>query len=279
PSRHFGTLRPTQCWRFGNFGSGGLVASKTKPSQGALTEVLDAIGDAVYAMDRHERIYYANRQALQLWGKRTEEVIGRRLRDAFPGVEAGEPYSAYRLALKTRERVTIETVAPALQRRWIALDVNPAPDGGLVVVFRDIDERKRTEEALRATARRFRAMLEALPLMAYVFRGDGHVIYFNREFHNYVGRAVGPDPVARDALLHVDDRARVVRARTAGFKSGREYSVEARIGRHDGVYRWHRIHNRPMRLDAKLVLWLGTAVDIDDIRRANELLEERVAER
>ena len=264
---------------FGDFGSDGLAASKTKPSQGTLIEILDAIGDAVYAMDRRERVYYANRQALDVWGKRAEDIVGRRLRDSIPGVEAEESYRACQLALTTREHVHIETVTPALDRRWIGLDVHPAADGGVVVVFRDIDERKRAEQALRAAARRFRAMLAALPLLAYVFRGDGHVIYVNREFHNYIGRPVGPDPAARDSLLHADDRARVVAARTEGFDSGREYSVEARICRHDGVHRWHRIHNRPMRLDAKLVLWLGTAVDIDDIRSANARLEERVAER
>ena len=203
---------------FWDFGSDGLAASKTKPSQGTLTEILDAIGDAVYAMDRHERVYYANRQALDVWGKRAEDIVGRRLRDAIPGVEAEESYRACQLALTTREHVHIETLTPALDRRWIGLDVHPAADGGLVVVFRDIDERKRAEQALRAAARRFRAMLAALPLLAYVFRGDGHVIYVNREFHNYIGRPVGPDPAARDSLLHVDDRARVVAARTEGFR-------------------------------------------------------------
>jgi signal transduction histidine kinase/CheY-like chemotaxis protein len=49
--------------------------------------------------------------------------------------------------------------------------------------------------------------------------------------------------------------------------------------RHDGVYRWHRIENRPMHSDGQLLYWLGTAVDIDDIRHANALLEQRVAER
>ena len=49
--------------------------------------------------------------------------------------------------------------------------------------------------------------------------------------------------------------------------------------RHDGVYRWHRIRNRPIRIDGEIVFWLGTAVDIDDMREANALLERRVAER
>ena len=49
--------------------------------------------------------------------------------------------------------------------------------------------------------------------------------------------------------------------------------------RHDGVYRWHRIRNRPIRVDGEIVFWLGTAVDIDEMREANALLERRVAER
>ena len=49
--------------------------------------------------------------------------------------------------------------------------------------------------------------------------------------------------------------------------------------RHDGVYRWHRIHNRPIRFADRIEYWLGTAVDIDDIRHANERLEQSVTER
>ena len=49
--------------------------------------------------------------------------------------------------------------------------------------------------------------------------------------------------------------------------------------RHDGVYRWHRIRNRPIRVEGEIVFWLGTAVDVDDMREANAVLERRVAER
>ncbi|HYM71695.1 MAG TPA: PAS domain S-box protein [Stellaceae bacterium] len=255
------------------------MASKTEPSQGLLAGVLETIGDAVYAMDRGERILYANRRAFELWGKHPDEVVGYTLREAFPGVEAGEPYRAYRSALTTREPVHIETVAPALGGRWIALDVHPAAEGGLVVVFRDIDQRKRTEEALRESAERFRSMLEALPLMAYVFDTNGDALYYNRQFYHYVGPSVGRSAAARSAVLHADDRAMVDEARSQGFVSGQEYAVEVRIRRHDGAYLWHRIHNRPMPVDDTLMLWLGTAVDIHEMHAANELLEDRVAER
>ena len=250
-----------------------------RPSPNALAEVLEAIGDAVYAMDRHERILFANRRALELWGKHADAVVGQRLLDVFPGIEGGEPYRAYRSVLANRKRVHIETVAPALNGRWIGLDAQPGPQGGLVVVFRDIDDRKRAEAALRESEERFRSMLEALPQMAYVVDATGHAIYYNHQFHSYIGRPVRSEPGARDALIHSEDRGRLRMARTEAFESGQEYAVEARILRHDGVYRWHRIQNRPMHADGRVSYWLGTAVDIDDIRHANELLEERVAAR
>jgi len=250
-----------------------------RPSPNALAEVLEAIGDAVYAMDRHERILFANRRALELWGKTADAVVGRRLLDVFPGIEGGEPYRAYRSVLADRQRVHLETVAPALGGRWISLDAQPGPRGGLVVVFRDVDDRKRAEAALRESEERFRSMLEALPQMAYVVDNLGNAIYYNRQFHSYIGRPVGPEPGARDPLIHAEDRERLRMARAEAFESGQEFAIEARILRHDGVYRWHRIQNRPMYSDGRVSYWLGTAVDIDDIRHANELLEERVAAR
>ena len=138
------------------------MASTDEVSQRALAEVLEAIGDAVYAMDRDERILFANRRALELWDKASDEVVGRRLLEVFPGIADGEPYRAYREVLLTRAPVHIETVAPALDDRWIALDVHPGPQGGLVVVFRDIDDRKRAEAALRESEERLRQVNESL---------------------------------------------------------------------------------------------------------------------
>ena len=249
------------------------------PSQGALAGVLEAIGDAVYAMDRDERILFANRRALELWGKDIDAVVGQRLLDVFPGIEEGEPYRAYRSVLANRKRIHLETVAPALGGRWISLDAQPGPQGGLVVVFRDIDDRKRAEAALRESEERFRSMLEALPQIAFVIRPDGEAVYYNRQFRDYVGATIGLGLADRNALIDSEDLPKLMEARRSAAAAGIEYMVEVRMRRHDGIYRWHRIQNRPMQSDGHVSYWLGTAVDIDDIRHANELLADRVAER
>jgi PAS domain S-box-containing protein len=124
-----------------------------------------------------------------------------------------------------------------------------------------------------------RAMLDTLPQIAFVIRPDGSAEYYNRALRDFAGAVLGSDMLSRTALLHPEDRERLLAARAAAVAIGSAYTVEARLRRHDGVYRWHIIRNAPMDRAGATVAWLGTAVDVDDMRRANELLEQQVAER
>jgi PAS domain S-box-containing protein len=123
------------------------------------------------------------------------------------------------------------------------------------------------------------AMLDALPQIAFVIRPDGMAAYYNRTFRDYAGAALGDDRQSRAALLHPEDRKAVAATRAAAVAAGRGYTLEARLRRHDGGYRWHLIRATPIGRAGETVAWLGTATDIDDMRRANELLERQVTER
>src|SRR3954453_1626699 len=123
------------------------------------SEILDAIGEAVFAVDAEERFVLANRKALDMWAKERNEIIGRRILEVFPEIEKTEAYRAYRKAIETLSAVHLETRAQALGRLWIGLDVYPTPEGGLVVAFRNIDERKKAEATLQEGEERFRTIL------------------------------------------------------------------------------------------------------------------------
>src|SRR5208282_202442 len=93
---------------------------------------------------------------------------------------------------------------------------------------------------------RFHLLLDTLPFIAFVIGPRGRAQYYNRRWVDYHGFRPGPEKAARTELLHPDDRPRLVTARQAAAATTSEYIVEARLLRHDGAYRWHRIHNKPL---------------------------------
>jgi len=134
-------------------------------------------------------------------------------------------------------------------------------------------------DALEGGEERFKLLLDTLPHIAFAIFTGGQAEYYNQAFIAYHGIDPGPDKQSRTALLHPDDRPILVAARDAAAAVDREYVVEARLHRHDGAYRWHRIHNTPLIRNGRRIGYIGTAVDIHDARMAHELLEQRVAER
>src|SRR5260370_8614160 len=55
--------------------------------------------------------------------------------------------------------------------------------------------------------------------------------------------------------------------------------MEARLRRHDGVYRWFLIRVEPFRDErGQLVRWYGTSTDIDTLKQTQEKLREEEQE-
>ncbi|HEX9489086.1 MAG TPA: PAS domain-containing protein, partial [Stellaceae bacterium] len=88
-----------------------------------------------------------------------------------------------------------------------------APDGAALV-----DLLGPTGEAF------FRAMLDALPPIAFIIRPDGTAELYNRALQDFAGAPLGGDWQSRAALLHPEDRARVAAAREAAVAAGSEYT-------------------------------------------------------
>jgi signal transduction histidine kinase len=77
-------------------------------------------------------------------------------------------------------------------------------------------------------------------------------------------------------IVHPEDRQRAERAYVEGIESGRGFSMELRLRRVDGVYRWFLGRARPLRDDQdKLIKFLGTATDIEDMKRAEAIMSEQ----
>ncbi|WP_176559360.1 PAS domain S-box protein [Rubellimicrobium roseum] len=157
-------------------------------------------------------------------------------------------------------------------------DVSGRPDF-FVSVIEDISERRRTDDRVRASEARFRALIEHAPGKMWIARPDGTVDYFNAAWRGFTGQPQVPRRLSWLRDLHPDDRVALLADRRSAIRSGQPYSVECRIRRaRDGAWRWHLGRVAPLRDERGAIFaWVGTATDIDDVRRADE--ERRVAAR
>lgn len=118
-----------------------------------LEEILSSISDGFLALDEKLHILYFNSTAEQLLQADREDVIGRKLFEAFPMAKGSYFENRYRKALENGEVVHFETFfnEPPFND-WFEVTAYPYQDG-LSIFFRVITERKRVENDLSESQR------------------------------------------------------------------------------------------------------------------------------
>jgi PAS domain S-box-containing protein len=123
-----------------------------------LSNILESISEAFFAVDREWRFTYVNRRTEVLWSKSREDLLGKIFWEVFPQAEGSEQYREICQAMEERTSTFFEAISPIVGV-WIAGRAYPPADGGLSVYFQAVTERKRVEEDLRESKERFRAIV------------------------------------------------------------------------------------------------------------------------
>jgi PAS domain S-box-containing protein len=117
-------------------------------------------------------------------------------------------------------------------------------------------------------------LFEGIQQILWVLRPDGSVERFNPYWTTYTGLPQQMEALTWADVFHPDDRARLVEVRTRGVAEEKPYVVDARMRQADGAYRWHRCQVTPLFKDGRLTAWIGTALDIEDLRQAEFKAQE-----
>jgi PAS domain S-box-containing protein len=170
------------------------------------------------------------------------------------------------------------------QHRWFMVRSRRLPDGpGGVVrltgINTDIDDRKRSEQALRTLQSNLREMCESIPGLVCTMSPTGEVEVVNRELLEYFGKTAEElKGWATSDAVHADDLARVVESFARAVSTGTPYDVEHRCRRFDGVYRWFHVRALPMRDRNRATGgWFVLLTDIEDRKQAEQAI--RASER
>ena len=126
------------------------------------------------------------------------------------------------------------------------------------------------EETLRISEYEFRLLAESMPQLVWVTRPDGWNTYFNQQWVDYTGLTLEESfGHGWNKPFHPDDQQRSWDVWQNATKNKATYSLECRLRRHDGVYKWWLIHGVPVSDDQGIILkWFGTCTDIDDMKQA-----------
>jgi two-component system, LuxR family, sensor kinase FixL len=146
-------------------------------------------------------------------------------------------------------------------------------------VLLDITERKKMEKELRESEERFRMMANTAPVMIWMSGPDKLCTFFNKGWLDFTGRVLERELGDGWAEgVHREDLARCLRTYAQAFEARQEFTMEYRLRRADGEYRWVVDHGVPrFEGDGNFLGYIGTVSDITERKRAEEALEKEHA--
>jgi PAS domain S-box-containing protein len=250
-----------------------------------LHATLASVGDGVIVTDAQGLVVSLNPVAEDLTGWPQAEAKGRPLKTVFRTLDETTHRTAempVALAVQggfTRQMDTAELVARGGDKT-LAIESCTAPirsdrEGisGVVLVFRDITERKQAAAAMAASERQFRQLADAIPQIVWISAPDLSVRYYNMRWHQYTG--LSPEasyaPDGWKSAVHPDDVSRIYQAVNVAEATGQPFEAEYRLREARGTFRWHL--GRAVTVtdeSGALIARFGTATDIDDRKREEQ---------
>ncbi len=169
-------------------------------------------------------------------------VIGRRALEVAPNLEA-HWFDFYGRVALTGTPAHVVNEAKDLDGRWF--DVHAFRLGGgmsrrVAVLFDDITERRRTEEALRASEQRFRTLFERSADAVQLLTVEGRIVFSSDSVEGVLGYR--PDEIEGHVItpyLHPDDQDQVLTAMTTIMAEPGDHTTLTYRARHrDGSWAW-----------------------------------------
>ncbi len=264
----------------------GNAADAIPTSQRHLQGLIDGLGPSIFVglLTLDGVVLEINQAPLTAAGLTLSDVIGRPFEDTYWWAHSADARHQLRAAIARAARG--EASRYDVQNRGAGNDVididfslQPMRDAEGRVIFlipsaSVITERKQVEEALRASLGEFRSLAESMPHIVWITRPDGGNVYFNQQWMDYTGLTLEESlGDGWNTPFHPDDQRRAWDAWQLSTTTEAPYSLEVRLRRADGAYRWWLVRGVPLKdPEGTIVKWFGTCTDIHDLKLAqNEI--------
>lgn len=237
----------------------------------AASSLLESITDAFVALDRECRYIWVNGEAERLMGVPREEVIGKTIRDVFPGVMGTALEAHCGAALSEQRTVEFENYYPPFDR-WFRNKAYPTKEGGLAIYWRDITEQKRSQEKLKRQA----LILSQVHDSIIITDLEGIVQDWNQGAERITGYAAEEAVGKSVSLLYFEEERSSLAAQVLDpVRQLGQLEVETRNRHRSGGEIYLRLSLSLLRDEAGEPCGIvGVATDITEQKRADKALRE-----
>jgi PAS domain S-box-containing protein len=144
----------------------------------------------------------------------------------------------------------------------------------------NITERKKIEEALVESEMHFRTLADSGQALIWSSGIDIKSNYFNKTWLEFTGHTLEREIAGGwNDVIHPDDIQKCYEVVTSTFKQHKKFSLEYRLLRLDGVYRWIQDDGSPRyNAHGKFIGYIHHCLDITDRKIAQEKLESAYTE-
>lgn len=149
-----------------------------------IENIFESITDNFIALDKDFNFIFANSEALKLYGKKKEELLGRNIWDVFPQGRELKFYRELKRAIDEQQTVRFEEFSPFIGK-WVLVNAYPTHNG-LAIYFRDITEQKTLQNALKESEYNLRALINNTSDFIWSVDKDMKIIQANQPFVDFV---------------------------------------------------------------------------------------------
>jgi two-component system, LuxR family, sensor kinase FixL len=182
-------------------------------------------------------------------------------------------------AIETQGEYAMEyrVLLPDGTLRWIGarghcMNIGETRGPELLGISMDVTAQKQAEDALRESEARFRSMADSAPVMIWMSGPDKLCSFFNKGWLDFTGRSLEQELGNGWAEgVHREDFDRCLEVYVNSFDARQSFTMEYRLRRRDGEYRWVLdIGTARFAPDGTFLGYIGSCIDITERKQAQE---------
>jgi len=255
------------------------VEEALRESEEKFRKIFESANDCLIYLDRSGRILDVNEKAVQVFGGLKEELVGKhftqvsilsfrdipKLLSNFARILRGkEGYTSLRIMNKKGQEIHLECSSSIakIDNKFV----------GILIIARDVTERKKMKEALRDTEESFKTLMEEAPIGICNTDLKGKITYVNKRFEEAIGYSL-EEIVGKDGFklgIISDETLKLLTKRMKDRLMGKpSLLLEGRFKRKDRKWMWAEV-------EGKLIKKFGVPVGFQLIAR--DITERKIAE-